>query len=299
MHAANLGLFPAVNADDAQSASIAQGVLCPHERHDRYIWITDLEPEIHQLLDAIYEQFGEAGLANLGALRVPATFRLSVVVPVFNERDTVEELIGRVRRVPIPKQIIIVDDGSSDGTRELLAHLPPGDDLRVMLHPRNQGKGAAVRTGLEQASGDVVLIQDADLEYDPAQYPRLLEPIIAGRADVVYGSRYLGDIEGQALRHRLANKLLTTASNLLSDLRLTDMETCYKVLRRDVLGGLRIEQNRFGIEPELTAKLARRGARIEEVPIAYRSRDKAHGKKIGLRDALEALWCIVRYSLAD
>lgn len=230
-------------------------------------------------------------------LRLPAKFKLSVVVPVFNEVRFIDEILRRVAASPVPKEIIVVDDFSTDGTRERLPELARELGLMVLLHERNCGKGAAVRSGLAACSGDVVLVQDADLEYDPAEYPELIRPIVEDRADVVFGSRYLaGKARDQRLTHRAANALLTWFSNLCTGLRLSDMETCYKVFRRRALADLTIEQNRFGLEPELTAKIARRRLRVCEVPISYRARGIDEGKKIRLKDAFQAVYCIVRYS---
>jgi|SRR5947209_6857974 len=245
---------------------------------------------------------GEAGCRQLGIYPIPPDFKLSVVIPVYNERPWITEIVRRVQAVPIPKEIIIVDDCSTDGTRELLRDLE-GDEVQVLYQPVNRGKGAALRAGFGQATGDVVLVQDADLEYDPSEYPRLLQPIIENRADVVFGSRFIGD--GHRVLyfwHYVANRLLTTLSNMFTNLNLTDMETCYKVFRREVLEGLRLRSNRFGIEPELTAKVARGRKplwRIYEVPISYSGRTYEEGKKIGLRDAFTAFYCIVRYWLFD
>jgi len=228
--------------------------------------------------------------------RWPPGFRLSVVMPVFNERRTIDEIVARVLALDVPKQLLIVDDGSSDGTREQLAAWGRHADVRVILHANNQGKGAALRTGLAAADGTVIAIQDADLEYDPAQLLSLVEPIILGEADVVFGSRFLhGRPPGQLRRHRWANALLTGLSNWLTGLSLTDMETGHKLFRREAIAGLTIEQDRFGVEPELTAKLARRGCRVLELPITYVGRNFAQGKKIRFRDALDAVGCIVRY----
>lgn len=230
-------------------------------------------------------------------LRLPRGFKLSVVVPVFNEVRFIDEIVRRVVASPVPKEIVIVDDFSTDGTRERLDVLARQYRLKVILHERNQGKGAAVRTGLAACTGDVALVQDADLEYDPAEYPELIRPIVEDRADVVFGSRYLGGkARDQRWTHRLANTLLTWFSNVCTGLRLTDMETCYKVFRRSAMKELTIEQNRFGLEPELTAKIARRRLRVCEVPVSYRARGMAEGKKIRLKDAFQALFCIVRYS---
>lgn len=226
----------------------------------------------------------------------PPGFRLSVVMPVYNECRTIEEIMSRVLALEVPKQLIVVDDGSSDGTRERLADWACHPDVRVILHQENRGKGAALRTGLAMAEGHVIAIQDADLEYDPSELIGLVEPILAGEADVVYGSRFFdGRPPGQLRRHRWANALLTMLSNWLTGLSLTDMETGHKVFRREALSGLRIEQDRFGVEPELTAKIARRGCRVIELPISYVGRNASEGKKIRLRDALDAVGCILRY----
>jgi glycosyltransferase involved in cell wall biosynthesis len=222
---------------------------------------------------------------------------LSVVIPVFNEAGTIRELIRRVRASPAVTQIVVVDDGSVDGTRDVLAG-EAGADVRVILHERNRGKGAALRTGFAAATGDVVVVQDADLEYDPAEYPVLLAPIADGRADAVFGSRFLGGAHRVLYqRHRLGNSLLTAFSNLVTNLNLTDMETCYKAVRRPLLAGISLAEDRFGFEPEITAKLARAGARIYEVPISYSGRTYEEGKKIGWRDGLRALWCIWKYGV--
>jgi glycosyltransferase involved in cell wall biosynthesis len=223
--------------------------------------------------------------------------KLSVVMPVFNEVDTLAEIVGRVQAVPLEKEILLVDDFSTDGTRELLAGLA-GPNVRVFLHERNRGKGAAIRTALPHVGGEVVVIQDADLEYDPSEYPMLIAPIAAGEADVVYGSRFLGQGRGSAGRaHYTANRTLTWLSNLFTGLHLTDMETCYKALRADLAKRLDLVSDRFEIEPEITAKAARLGARFHEVPISYAGRSRAEGKKIGLRDGMKALATIVKFGL--
>jgi len=227
--------------------------------------------------------------------------KLSVVIPVYNERATVVELLARVEAVDLgfAKEIIIVDDASTDGTREVLQGLArPG--LRVLLQERNQGKGAALRRGFAAADGDIVLVQDADLEYDPAEYPQLIAPILAGRADVVYGSRFLGGPHRVLLYwHSLGNRVLTTLTNMVSNLNLTDMETCYKVFRRETLQRLRLRSDRFGFEPEVTIKLAKLRARIYEVPISYAGRDYSEGKKIGWKDGLAAFFHILRFRFFD
>jgi glycosyltransferase involved in cell wall biosynthesis len=231
---------------------------------------------------------------------VPSGFKLSIVIPVYNEERTIQTLLARVAAIPLPKEIIVVDDASTDGTRELLGQYEAAHDVHVIFKPQNEGKGAALRTGFRRVTGDVVVVQDADLEYDPRDILPLVKPIVSGHADVVYGSRYLGEQPQDASRfHRLGNRLLTGASNLLTGLALTDMETCYKAFRRDVLRGFEIEQNRFGFEPEFTAKIARRKWRVSEVPIRYAARSYAEGKKIGLRDLVSTLWCIVRYGLRN
>jgi len=242
---------------------------------------------------------GEGTCRRLGLYQIPQTLSLSVVVPVYNEKETVREIVQRVRAVPIPKEIILIDDGSIDGTRDVRAEMEGQEDLLISYHQRNRGKGAALRTGFACATGDIVIVQDADLEYDPSQYPQLIQPIVEGRADVVYGSRFQAGGPHRVLYfwHSVANRVLTTLSNMFTDLNLSDMETCYKVFRRDVIHQIAptLKQNRFGIEPELTAKVARRKYRIYEIGITYSGRTYQEGKKIGLRDALKAFWCILRY----
>jgi glycosyltransferase involved in cell wall biosynthesis len=233
-------------------------------------------------------------------------FTLSVIVPVYNERLTIRRLVERVRAVPIRKEIIIVDDASTDGTTEVIRDIAaagetdPDNRIRALFHPQNAGKGAAIRTAIPAVSGDIALIQDADLEYDPDEYPNLIEPILAGHADVVFGSRFLGGPHRVLFfRHSMGNKLLTFLSNLCTDLNLTDMETCYKVFRSDVLKRLQLVSNRFGIEPEITAKVARLGVRVYEVPVSYHGREYWEGKKIGWKDGVAAIWTIARAALSD
>jgi glycosyltransferase involved in cell wall biosynthesis len=226
--------------------------------------------------------------------------KLSVVIPCYNEVSTIERILQAVRASPWPdKEIIVVDDGSKDGTRERLAGETGTLADRVILHEVNRGKGAALRTGIQAATGDLVIVQDADLEYDPQEYPRLVAPIVEGRADVVYGSRFIGAAPHRVLYfwHRVGNGLLTLVSNMFTNLNLTDMETCYKVFRRSVIQSIAIEEERFGFEPEITAKVAKLGCRIYEVGISYYGRTYAEGKKIGYKDGLRAIWCIVKYNL--
>ena len=225
--------------------------------------------------------------------------RLSVIIPVFNEEGTVLKVIDQVRVCGVPDlEIIIVDDCSTDGTPEKLSSLPPSADVVIVRHEVNQGKGAAIRTAQQFVRGDVVVLQDADLEYSPSEFPRMLRPIEEGLADVVFGSRYSGrEILVDTFWHYVANRLLTICSNALANVHLTDMETCYKMIRASIFRELELECNRFGIEPELTAKLARRRCRIYEVPISYKARRVSEGKKIGWRDGLAALWYIVKYNL--
>jgi glycosyltransferase involved in cell wall biosynthesis len=238
----------------------------------------------------------EIDRAEASELTPRTTLAVSVVIPVYNERDTVVELVRRVQAVGIHREIILVDDFSMDGTRQILVELARESDVKILFHGYNKGKGAALRTGFQQASGDVVVIQDADLEYNPNDLPRLLAPIERGEADVVYGSRFLENPQQDKSRtHRFGNWLLTQASNLATGQRLTDMETCYKVFRREVLDAIELEQNRFGFEPEITAKISRLGYRIVEAPISYSPRSFDEGKKIGLADAASAMWCIARY----
>jgi glycosyltransferase involved in cell wall biosynthesis len=224
---------------------------------------------------------------------------LSVVIPCFNEAATILDLLERVRSAPVAsKQIIVVDDGSTDGTRELLQGLR-ADDLTVLLHERNRGKGAALATGFAAARGEICIVQDADLEYDPAEYPLVIGPILQGKADVVFGSRFQGAAPHRVVYfwHRLGNGFLTLLSNMFTDLNLTDMETCYKAFRTEIIQAIRIREQRFGFEPEITAKLARRRCRIYEVGISYYGRTYDEGKKIGWRDGVRAIWCILKYNL--
>lgn len=226
--------------------------------------------------------------------------KLSIVIPAYNEAQTILHAIERVRATPYDTQIIVVDDASTDGTRDRLATVAETDNVEVLTHDRNRGKGAALRTGFARVTGDIVIIQDADLEYDPRDYPKLLEPLLDGRADVVYGSRFLGGPHRVLLFwHSVGNWFLTLLSNALTNINLTDMETCYKAFRADILKDLTFKSERFGFEPEFTAKVAKRGYRIYEVPISYSGRGYSEGKKITWKDGVAALYFILRYRLFD
>jgi glycosyltransferase involved in cell wall biosynthesis len=228
--------------------------------------------------------------------------RLTVVIPVYNERTTLRTVVERVVAVPIALEVLCVDDGSQDGSREILAELQSQyPQISVILQPRNMGKGAALRRGIQEAKGEFVVIQDADLEYDPADYPLLLDPLVQGKADVVYGSRFLGAAPHRVLYfwHSVGNRLLTLLSNCLTNINLTDMETCYKAFRREVIQSIPIEENRFGFEPEITVKVAKRHLRIYEVGISYWGRTYEEGKKIGWKDGVHAVWCLLKYAIKE
>ncbi|MGB9669232.1 MAG: glycosyltransferase family 2 protein [Anaerolineales bacterium] len=226
--------------------------------------------------------------------------KISVVIPVYNEKNTIEEILKRVEDTNIPSEIVVVDDGSSDGTREILAQYQNKNPYQIIFHQKNQGKGAAVNTGIRAASGDVIIIQDADLEYDPQEYPNLLKPLVEGKADVVYGSRFLGGARRPILFwNMVANKILTLVTNILYNNILTDMETGYKVFRREIVQDMTIRARRFDFEPEFTAKILKRKVRIFEVPISFNPRDYTEGKKIKMRDAFEAMWTLFKYRFVD
>jgi len=256
-----------------------------------------------QRFAVLHTLLGEGACRQIGIYPIPDGFKLSVVIPVYNELQWIREIVRRVQAVPIPKELILIDDCSTDGTRAILKEMESVANIRVIYHEKNQGKGAALRTGFQHATGNVVIVQDADLEYDPAEYPRLLQPIIENKADVVFGSRFIGDNHRVLyFWHYVANKSLTMLSNFFTNLNLTDMETCYKVFRREVLQGITLKSDRFGFEPEITAKIARKKKpawRIYEIPISYSGRTYEEGKKIGMKDAFNALYCIVRYWLKD
>jgi glycosyltransferase involved in cell wall biosynthesis len=259
----------------------------------------DLDLTDADRIHGLRQLLGASVCRKLGIYHIPPDFVLSVVVPVFNEVRTVATVLERIRHCGIPTEIIFVDDASTDGTRELIAQWPADPSLKILLHEKNQGKGAALKTGFEHATGQAVVVQDADLEYDPAEFRFLIQPIVEGDADVVFGSRFLGDRQAVLyFWHYVGNRALTTLSNCFTDLNLSDMETCYKVFRHDVIARIAptLREKRFGIEPEITAKVASTpGIRIVERPVSYSGRTYAEGKKITWRDGISALRCIVRY----
>jgi len=255
--------------------------------------------EAHNVrIEKLAEMIGLNNCRAIGLYKIPENFKLSVVIPVYNEKRWITEVLRRVRMVPIPKEIILVDDLSTDGTREMLPQFAD-ENTKILYKQVNQGKGAALRDGFKLCTGNVIIIQDADLEYDPDDYPSLLQPIIENKADIVFGSRFIGE-KHRVLYfwHMVTNKILTVLSNMLTNLNLTDMETCYKVFKKEVLEGMDLKSNRFGFEPEFTAKIAKKKKpawRVFEVPVSYDGRTYEEGKKIGLKDGFNALYCIVRY----
>jgi glycosyltransferase involved in cell wall biosynthesis len=255
--------------------------------------------EAHNVrIEKLADMIGLNNCRAIGLYKIPDNFKLSVVIPVYNEKRWIAEVLRRVRMVPIPKEIILVDDLSTDGTREMLPQFAD-ENTKILYKEVNQGKGAALRDGFKLCTGNVIIIQDADLEYDPDDYPSLLQPIIENKADIVFGSRFIGE-KHRVLYfwHMVTNKILTVLSNMLTNLNLTDMETCYKVFKKEVLEGMDLKSNRFGFEPEFTAKIAKKKKpawRIFEVPVSYDGRTYEEGKKIGLKDGFNALYCIVRY----
>jgi len=287
----NLGDFVRVGSRDDAAGDARQAVLDSIQPGD--------------VLALLRRHLPKSVCRRLGLLELPAGLKLSVVIPVYNEINSLREILQRVQAVPIPKEIILIDDYSTDGTRELLRQIESecaDGSIRAVYHDHNQGKGAALRTGFARVTGTIVIVQDADLEYDPAEYPGLIEPILDGRADVVYGSRFIGETHRVLFFwHYIGNQVLTILSNMFTGLNLTDMETCYKVFRREVIDdvGPKLKSDRFGFEPEITSKIAARGLRVYERPISYSGRTYAEGKKITWRDGLRALWCIVRFRLAD
>ncbi len=272
------------------------------------VMITDRPSKMTQSTtgdDALLERL-EQLQASIGSVDDTAMDRdnqqqlVSVVIPVFNELATAAQVIRRVRRLPLNLEVIVVDDASTDGTSEVLSQLQAAGEIVLIQKNKNEGKGAGLRDGFARATGEFILVQDADLEYNPEDIPKLLEPLFADQADVVFGSRYIGvEQRDTSWVHRLGNWVLTEASNLFTGIRLTDMETCYKAFRKEVLKDLNIRQNRFGVEPEMTAKIARRGYRIVEIPISYQARGYEDGKKIGVRDLFKTVYCIVRYGISD
>jgi glycosyltransferase involved in cell wall biosynthesis len=279
-----------ISSEVQASTVVANAPVVPPAEDTTYL------ERIETTLDVAEQSIAAVERAPESKEKKRTSLAVSVVIPVYNERETIAQVVERVRAERVHHEIIIVDDFSLDGTRDVLLELAREPDVHLLMHGYNQGKGAALRTAFAMAKGDVVLIQDADLEYDPSDYAKLLAPIERGETDVVYGSRFLENAcQDPSRMHRFGNWLLTACSNLFTGQKLTDMETCYKAFRREILSKLKIEQNRFGFEPEITAKISRQGHNIVEVPISYHARSYEEGKKIGLGDALSAFRCIVKY----
>jgi glycosyltransferase involved in cell wall biosynthesis len=284
-------------------------ILTTQAQHAAALTVQGAAPYSEAWRQALRGALGEAVCQQLGVFAVPDDFVLTVVIAAFNEERTLAQLVQRVWQAPFRKQVVLVDDGSTDATWSIMQELEqqhaeyPNVELVILRHRMNRGKGAALRTAFAHAQGDAVIVQDADLEYDPGEYPKLIQPIVDGRADVVFGSRFNGRGPHRVLYfwHYLGNRFLTTLSNMFTNVNLSDMESCYKVFRRESIEAMlpTLKEDRFGIEPELTAKAARRGYRIFEVAISYAGRTYAEGKKIGWKDGLQALWCILRYSHWD
>ncbi len=261
----------------------------------------------HEWFQSVCQTLGEPACKALGLFEIPDDFVLSVVIPVYNEEKTLAEIVAQVAQVPIRKEILLIDDYSRDDTRQTMGEIQKAyendkmNTVQLFFHEVNQGKGAALRTGFQHVTGNVVIIQDADLEYDPNEYPKLIRPILDGKADVVYGSRYIQSDVHRVVYfwHTMGNKFLTFLSNCFTNLRLTDMETCYKVFRRECLMEIlpRLKQDRFGFEPEITSYIAKGRLKVYEIAISYEGRSYAEGKKIGWRDGCKAIWCILRYGL--
>jgi len=254
--------------------------------------------QIEKLTSEELEKYKNSSIDDLQSL--PEDFKLSVIIPVYNEEETIVKVISRVAALSINKEIVVIDDCSTDRTGEILDELTDVENLIVIRKQKNEGKGAALRTGFQNCTGDAVIVQDADLEYDPSDIPQVILPIAHDKVDVVYGSRFIGhEQQDESWIHRFGNAMLTKSLNVMIGLNLTDMETCYKAFRGDIIRSIPIRQNRFGIEPEITAKLARRGYRFQEIPISYSARGYDEGKKIGIKDLFNALWCIARYGYSD
>ena len=295
--ACNDTLFSA-GSNVAKTAQTKTSTTSENKRFDEILRrLRDCEGLVEQELEA----YRSIDVGSSDDAHADVSALVSIVIPVYNEEATVARVVSRVAALPLDSELVIVDDCSTDGTHEILQRIADLPNVQVISKEKNAGKGAALRTGFKHAKGDFIIVQDADLEYDPRDIPPIIQPLIRGEADVVYGSRFIGDVmHDKSMIHRLGNAVLTQASNLFSGLKLTDMETCYKAFTREAIEAVEIEQDRFGIEPEITAKLARQGFRFAEVPISfYESRGYDEGKKIGIKDLFNAFWCIGRYGFND